>query len=261
MVMRGSPSHASPTTDARSFASIAALAGGIERWHRDGNCCDGDGAMTTGIFVIGTDTGTGKTVAACALLRAYADRGLRSVGMKPVASGIADSGRNEDVTALEAAGNVDAPAAARNPYAFAPAIAPHLAAAQAGVKIELARIDAAYRELALFADRIVVEGAGGAFSPLDDEHDMLDIALTIRLPVLLVVGVRLGCLNHALLSALAIRARGLLLAGWVANAIEPALPFFDQNVATIERRLAAPRLATLPWSASGEPRWGGAVPV
>jgi dethiobiotin synthetase len=145
----------------------------------------------------------------------------------------------------------------RNPYAFAPAIAPHLAAAQAGVKIELSRIELAYRELALSADRIVVEGAGGALSPLDDEHDMLDIASTIGLPVLLVVGMRLGCLNHALLSALAIRARGLTLAGWVANAIEPALPCFDENVATIERRLLAPRLATLPWSHAGAPSWDG----
>jgi dethiobiotin synthetase len=214
------------------------------------------GRMSSGIFVIGTDTGIGKTVAACALLRAHAARGLRAVGMKPVASGIAlDSGRNEDVRALEAAGNVQAPLAARNPYAFAPAIAPHLAAAQAGVKIELGRIDLAYRELALFADRIVVEGAGGAFSPLDDEHDMLDVASTIGLPVLLVVGMRLGCLNHALLSALAIRARGLTLAGWVANAIEPAFPCFDENVATIERRLLAPRLATLPWSGAGAPSW------
>jgi dethiobiotin synthetase len=213
------------------------------------------GRMSSGIFVIGTDTGVGKTVAACALLRAHAARGLRAVGMKPVASGIAlDSGRNEDVRALEAAGNVQAPLAARNPYAFAPAIAPHLAAAQAGVKIELGRIDLAYRELALFADRIVVEGAGGAFSPLDDEHDMLDVASTIGLPVLLVV-MRLGCLNHALLSALAIRARGLTLAGWVANAIEPAFPCFDENVATIERRLLAPRLATLPWSGAGAPSW------
>jgi dethiobiotin synthetase len=214
--------------------------------------------MSSGIFVTGTDTGVGKTVAACALLRAHVAWGLRAVGMKPVASGIAlDSGYNEDVVALEAAGNVSAPRAVRNPYAFAPAIAPHLAAAQAGVKIELGRIDFAYRELALVADRIVVEGAGGAFSPLDDQHDMLDIASTIGLPVLLVVGMRLGCLNHALLSALAIRARGLTLAGWVANAIEPALPCFDKNVATIERRLAAPRLATLPWSDSGTPTWNG----
>jgi len=212
--------------------------------------------MSSGIFVTGTDTGVGKTVAACTLLRAHAARGRRAVGMKPVASGIAaGSGRNEDVAALEAAGNVQVTLALRNPYAFTPAIAPHLAAAQAGVKIELSRIERAYRELARCADRIVVEGAGGAFSPLDDEHDMLDIASTIGLPVLLVVGIRLGCLNHALLSALAIRARGLTLAGWVANAIDPALPCFDENIATLERRLAAPRLATLRWSDAGTPAW------
>lgn len=216
--------------------------------------------MTSGVFVTGTDTGVGKTVAASALLRAYAASGLRAVGMKPVASGIASHSRcNEDVSALEAAGNVEAPLAMRNPYAFAPAVAPHLAAAQSGVQIELARINAAYRELAARADRIVVEGAGGVLSPLDDVHDMLDIASTIGLPVLLVVGIRLGCLNHALLSAMAIRARGLVLAGWVANAIEPALPCFAENVTTIERRLAAPRLATLAWSAAGTPSWNGAV--
>lgn len=216
--------------------------------------------MTSGIFVTGTDTGVGKTVASCALLRDYAGRGLRAVGMKPVASGIdAISGRNGDVAALESAGNVAAPPLMRNPYCFAPAIAPHLAAAQGGVKIELARIGAAYGDLALCADRIVVEGAGGALSPLDDEHDMLDIAASIGLPVLLVVGVRLGCMNHALLSALAIRLRGLVLAGWVANAIEPALPCFDENIDTIERRLAAPRLATLRWDPGGAPQWNGVV--
>ena len=221
-----------------------------------GDGCDGSGAMSSGIFVTGTDTGIGKTVVACALLRAHAARGRRAVGMKPVASGIAaGSGRNEDVAALEAAGNVQVTLALRNPYAFTPATAPHLAAAQAGVKIELSRIDLAYRELARSADRVIVEGAGGALAPLDDKHDMLDIASILGLPVLLVVGVRLGCLNHALLSALAIRARGLTLAGWVANAIEPALPCFDENVATIEHRLAAPRLATLRWSDDRMPAW------
>jgi len=255
--MRGNPSRASSTTGARSCASIAARASAGELPDRGDACRDGS-EMSSGLFVTGTDTGIGKTVTACALLRAHAARGLRAVGMKPVATGTAvDSACNEDVGALEAAGNVQAPLAVRNPYSFAPAIAPHLAAAQAGVKIELGRIDLAYRELALVADRIVVEGAGGAFSPLDDQHDMLDIASTIGLPVLLVVGVRLGCLNHALLSVLAIRARGLTLAGWVANAIEPALPCFDENVATIERRLVAPRLATLRWSDAGTPRWNG----
>jgi dethiobiotin synthetase len=247
--------------DAPSCASIAGRTSAGEPPDRADACRDGS-KMNSGLFVTGTDTGVGKTAVCCALLRGHAARGLRAVGMKPVASGIAlDSDLNEDVRALEAAGNVQAPLAQRNPYSFAPAIAPHLAAAQAGVKIELGRIDLAYRELALVADRIVVEGAGGAFSPLDDRHDMLDIASTIGLPVLLVVGVRLGCLNRALLSALAIRARGLTLAGWVANAIEPAFPCFDDNVATIEHRLAAPRLATLRWSDAGRPGWSGTAEI
>jgi dethiobiotin synthetase len=215
---------------------------------------------SAGIFVTGTDTGVGKTVAACALLRAHAVRGLRAVGMKPVASGIAvGAACNADVAALAAAGNVLAPLEVRNPYAFAPAIAPHLAAREARVAIELARIGAAYRDLAARADRVVVEGAGGVLTPLDDERDMLDIARTIGLPVLLIVGIRLGCLNHALLSTAAIRARGLILAGWVANAIEPALPRFGENVATLERRLGAPRLATLAWDEAATPRWTGAT--
>lgn len=220
------------------------------------------GTSGSGIFVTGTDTGVGKTMAACALLRAYAAQGWRAVGMKPVASGIAaEAVCNEDVAALAAAGNVEAPLAARNPYAFAPAIAPHLAARQAGVDIDLARITAAYGELARRADRVVVEGAGGALTPLDGRRDMLDVADAIGLPVLLVVAVRLGCLNHALLSALAIRMRGLLLAGWVANATDPALPCFDENIATIEDRLAAPRLATLAWDRTGAPQWGGPVTI
>ncbi|MGH8714155.1 MAG: dethiobiotin synthase [Casimicrobiaceae bacterium] len=221
----------------------------------------GPDALTgAGIFVTGTDTGVGKTAAACALLRAHAVRGSRAIGMKPVASGIAPGAAcHADAAALAAAGNVFAPLDMRNPYAFAPAIAPHIAAREAGVVIDLLRIGAAYRDLAARADRVIVEGAGGVLAPLDDRHDMLDIAGAIGLPVLLVVGMRLGCLNHALLSAAAVRARGLILAGWVANAIEPALPRFDENVATLERRLAAPRLATLAWSGAAQPRWNGVV--
>lgn len=216
------------------------------------------GWLVTGVFVTGTDTGVGKTVAACALLRALSARGLRAVGMKPVASGIAAGAAcNDDVARLAAAGNVEAPLETRNPYAFAPAIAPHLAAREAGVAIDLARIEAAYRDLARRADRVIVEGAGGALAPLDDERDMLDIARIIALPVLLVVGVRLGCLNHALLTALAIRARGLDLVGWIANTIEPELPRLVENLETLDRRLAAPRVATLAWSAAAAPAWNG----
>ena len=165
--------------------------------------------MARGIFVTGTDTGVGKTFVATALLRALAASGMRVVGMKPVAAGIAAGDAvNSDVAALAAAGNVDAALADRNPFAFAPAIAPHIAAARAGVAIGIDRIAAAYASLSRNADVVVIEGAGGALVPIDARHDMLDIAQRLRVPVLLVVGMRLGCINHALLSAAAVSARG-----------------------------------------------------
>jgi dethiobiotin synthetase len=203
-----------------------------------------------GIFVTGTDTGVGKTVVAAALLRGFVADGLRAAGMKPVASGI-DPGAavNADVAALAAAANVAVPLADVNPYAFDAPIAPHVAAARAGVAIDLERIAGAYARLAASADIVVVEGAGGALAPLTDREDMLDIASRLALPVVLVVGVRLGCINHALLSALAIGARGLRLAGWVANRIDPAMAEAQASIATLERRLCAPLLAELPWGA------------
>jgi dethiobiotin synthetase len=215
------------------------------------------GGSPPGIFVTGTDTGVGKTVVACALLRRWAARGERAVGMKAVAAGIAPGAKcNDDVAALAAAGNVEAPHAARNPFAFAPAIAPHLAAAEAGVAIDLQRIRAAYDLLALRADRVVVEGAGGVWVPLDSRRDMLDVARVLSLPVLLVVAIRLGCLNHALLSAHAIHARGLSFAGWVANLVEPQLPRLDDNVRALDARLPAARVATLDWGRAQAPQWG-----
>lgn len=209
--------------------------------------------MSRGVFVTGTDTGVGKTIVACALLRRYAEAELRAVGMKPVAAG--GGVDNEDVAALAAAGNVDAPVTMRCPYAFADAIAPHLAARAAVVAIDLRRIRKCYEELCARADRIVVEGAGGALVPLGEHLDMLDIALSLRLPVLLVVGIRLGCLNHALLTALAIRARGLELAGWVANHIDPAMAFQEDNVDALVRRLSAPLVAIVRWRRARAPEW------
>ena len=199
-----------------------------------------------GIFVAGTDTGVGKTRIATVLLRALAAQGTRAIGMKPVSAGIgADESGNADVAALAAASNVDAPLADRSPYAFAPAVAPHLAAAQAGATIDLAVIAAAYTRLAARADAVVVEGAGGVLVPLDDRHDMLDIPATLGLRVLLVVGMRLGCLNHALLAALAVRTRGVCLAGWVANLVDPAMALPAENIATLTARLPAPLVATV----------------
>jgi len=213
--------------------------------------------MTRGLFITGTDTGVGKTVVACELLRNWAAQGWRAVGMKPVAAGIAAGAAcNEDVAALAAAGNVEAPLGFRNPFAFAPAIAPHLAAAEVGVPIDLARIRTAYEGLAGRADRVAVEGAGGVFVPLDARRDMLDIALALSLPVVLVIALRLGCLNHALLSAHAIRCRGAVFGGWVANFVEPMLTRADANVAALEERLPAPRIATIAWAKADAPQWG-----
>lgn len=202
--------------------------------------------MTHGFFITGTDTGVGKTVAAVALLRACAAHGLRAVGMKPIAAGIAPGADvNDDVTALAAAGNVDAPLADRNPFAFAEPVAPHLAAARAGVAIGLDAIAAAYRRLAARADVVVVEGAGGALVPLGERTDMLDVPRTLGLPVLLVVGLRLGCLSHARMSALAIRARGLPLAGWIACRVDPGMALADDTLGWLARELPAPLIADL----------------
>ncbi len=199
---------------------------------------------TRGIFVTGTDTGVGKTVVAVALVRALRAAGVRCAGMKPVAAGIEPGGAcNADVAALAAADGLALALRDRNPYAFPPPVAPHLAARQAGARIDLAVIADAYARIARGAAAIVVEGAGGARVPLDATTDMLDIAQRLHLPVLLVVGVRLGCLNHALLTADAIAARGLHLAGWVANRLDPAMAIADDNVADLATRLAAPCVA------------------
>ena len=200
-----------------------------------------------GIFVTGTDTGIGKTRVAKALLEALRAAEVRAVGMKPVAAGI-DPGEsvNADVVALAAASGVDAPLRDRNPYSFEPAVAPHLAAQASGVQISLPTIEAAAQRLAASADVLIVEGAGGALVPLDDRHDMLDVAVRLDLPVLLVVGLRLGCLNHALLTALAIRRRGLSLCAWIANTLPPAMALRNENVATLTSRLGMRPIAVVP---------------
>jgi dethiobiotin synthetase len=202
--------------------------------------------VSRGLFVAGTDTGVGKTRVATALLRALGAAGTRAIGMKPVAAGFArGTSVNADVLALVAASGVEAPRGDVNPYAFAPAIAPHVAAERAGVAIDLETIAAAYGRLAARADVVVVEGAGGVLVPLGPRLDMLDVAARLRLPVVLVVGIRLGCLSHALLSALAIAARGVALGGWIANRVDPAMEAQDANVAALAGRLPAPLVADL----------------
>ena len=202
----------------------------------------------------GTDTGVGKTFAAVALLRALVANGHRAVGMKPIAAGVASGETvNADVRLLIAAGNVAAPLADVNPVSFALPIAPELAARMAGSVIDVDGIVGAYSRLAGVASDIVVEGAGGVFVPLARGVDMLDIPSRLGIPVLLVVGIRLGCLNHALLSALAVNARGVRLAGWIANRIDPGMQEGDANVAALRERLPAPLVADFSWRGHATP--------
>lgn len=195
-----------------------------------------------GLFVTGTDTGVGKTRVAVALIRALRAQGLRVAAMKPVSAGSAPGELNEDVVALRQAANVAADLHDVNPYAFAEPIAPHIAAQQAGVRIELAVVAAAYARLAAAADVVVVEGAGGWRVPLNEHEDMADLAQALDLPVVLVVGLRLGCLNHALLTAESIAGRQLPWAGWVGNHIDPAMAQQAANLDALRARLPGPCL-------------------
>ena len=208
------------------------------------------------LFVTGTDTGVGKTLAACTLLHRLRASGLRAVGMKPVAAGVEqtpEGAANADVVALRNASSWAAPWELVNPYCFEPPVAPHLAARSAGTRIELAPIRKAFDTLRANADAIVVEGVGGFLVPLNDREDAGDLAAALGLPVVLVVGMRLGCLNHALLTQQAIAARSLRLAGWIANSIDPAMARFDQNLQALRERIAAPLLGVLPHRAAPDP--------
>jgi dethiobiotin synthetase len=221
------------------------------------------------VFVIGTDTGVGKSLVSAALLRGAVQAGLRAVGMKPVAAGLDaqldGSLACGDVLALQAAGNVAADPALVNPFCLPDPLSPHLAARRAGRRITLAPIVAAHRALCVQADRVIVEGAGGFLVPLD-EGDAgeapgaplltgADLAQALGVPLVLVVGLRLGCLNHALLTAEAVRARGLTLAGWVANRIDPAMACADENLDFLRRHIPAPLLADVPHASCWPEGW------
>ncbi len=202
-----------------------------------------------GCFVTGTDTGVGKTLVSAALLHTLARHHRRVVGMKPVAAGLvvhAGQWVSEDVLALRAASTVAVPAALDNPVALPDAMAPHIAARRAGQAVSVDYLLAAHRSLRALADVVVVEGAGGWRVPINEHETLADLARAIGAPVVLVVGVRLGCLNHALLTAEAIRADGLQLAGWVANTVDPDMTCRDENIETLRRWLPAPLLGTVP---------------
>lgn len=199
-----------------------------------------------GVFVTGTDTGVGKTLIAAALLHAYKRAGIAAVGMKPVSAGCDDDGRNEDVDALRAASSVEVPDEERCPYLLRVAIAPHIAAQSEGKRIDLRHIERAYASLSARADAVVVEGVGGFVVPLNETEDTAELARRMGLPVLLVVGMRLGCLNHALLTQHAIENCGLRLAGWIANRIDPVMQSAEENIAALRERLHAPLWADVP---------------
>ena len=212
--------------------------------------------MTRAWFVAGTDTEIGKTFVTCALLHAAQREGLRAVAMKPIAAGadeIDDEWINEDAARLRAAGSFRPPLRDLNPVCLRAAIAPHIAAEEEGVRIDSAPIVAALARLKADAEVVLVEGVGGFCVPLGPDHDTADLAVALALPVILVVGLRLGCINHALLTAEAIRARGLTLAGWVANQVDPQMLRVEENIAALDQRLGAPRLGRIGVVASGDP--------
>jgi dethiobiotin synthetase len=206
--------------------------------------------VTTGIFITGTDTGVGKTVAAAGLVRLLARQGRRVAGLKPIASGaeLTPVGlRNDDALALAAAGSVSQPYELTNPYCFEPAIAPHLAAAEAGVHIRLAELLQWYERASGEAEFAVLEGAGGWRVPLHPNGFLSDLPEALGLGVILVVGLRLGCLNHAYLSQEAIeRSRRCRFLGWIGNRIDPGFERLEGNLETLERLLGSPPVAVLP---------------
>lgn len=206
--------------------------------------------MSAAFFVTGTDTDVGKTTIAAGLLRAARLAGLSTAAVKPLASGCeagADGLRNSDALALLAECSLPLSYAEVNPFAFAPAIAPHLAAREAGVPLKVEVLAAAVQAvLAQRADFTLVEGAGGWRVPLDGQATLAELPVALDLPVILVVGVRLGCINHALLTAEAIARDGLRLAGWVANVLDPQTSRLDDNLRTLTERLVAPCLGRVP---------------
>lgn len=200
-------------------------------------------------FVTGTDTEIGKTLVSSAILHKLVEAGHRACGMKPIAAGaeLRDGElHNEDADMLAGAGNVHLPQNITTPFMLREPCAPHIAASLEGVSIDPVPIIAAYAEILAASDAVVVEGVGGFRVPFSDTFDSADLAAQLNLPVILVVGMRLGCISHALLTVEAIVARGLVLAGWVANTADPDMRFFDENIEALEARIPAPLLGVVP---------------
>jgi dethiobiotin synthetase len=208
----------------------------------------------TSIFVTGTDTEVGKTIISVGLIAKLQERGLVVAAMKPIASGcerLSEGLRNEDALILSKQANISLPYNVINPYAFEPAIAPHIAAQQVGVVINIKSIKQHYNQIQQQADAVVVEGAGGWLVPLNDQDTMADLAIALDLPVVLVVAIRLGCINHALLSVQAIEQSGLSLYGWVANHVEDNKQT-AAIVSSLKDSITAPCLGNVPYLSSGK---------
>ncbi|NLY12164.1 MAG: dethiobiotin synthase [Gammaproteobacteria bacterium] len=207
--------------------------------------------MAQAFFITGTDTDAGKTSVAAGLLCAAKQQGCSTLAMKPVASGCemtVQGLRNSDALALMAQSTVQLPYTQINPYAFAPAIAPHIAAQEAGVELSVADLHrAAQLVVQQQADFTLIEGAGGWRVPISNTEFLSDFAVALQLPVILVVGVKLGCINHAFLTAQAILNDGLELAGWVANVVDPHCARLAENLVTLRQLMPAPCLAEVPY--------------
>jgi len=206
-------------------------------------------SAAAGIFVTGTDTGVGKTLVSVSLVKALALHGRRVAAMKPIASGsdrTAQGLRNADALALAEASNVQVPYQTINPYCFEPPISPHIAAEEAGIQIDLSVIKTQFESLCSAADVVVVEGAGGWYAPISPTASMADLPIALGVPVLIVVGLRLGCLNHALLTKRAVEADGAKLAGWVGSCVDPAFERVSENLSHLQNALGSEALAVFP---------------
>jgi dethiobiotin synthetase len=203
-----------------------------------------------GLFITGTDTGCGKTEVTLGLMCKLQQQGEYVVGMKPIASGAAVSDQglcNEDALRIQAQGSLELPYHQVNPFAYQPAIAPHLAAQQVAEPIDINEIVAGYESLTDKADHVLVEGVGGWHVPLGEQDTLADLVRALGLPVIMVVGMRLGCLNHALMTAECMLNAGVTFAGWIANQVEPEMSAREENLATLKAWLPAPCLGEIPY--------------
>ena len=205
---------------------------------------------SNGFFVTGTDTEVGKTLVSGALILKLREQGINTIGFKPVVAGTyqdaAGKTLNEDMETLRIASNLSSNELSLCPYVLDQPAAPHLVAARQSLKLEIGVMAEAFQNIQNQADCVVVEGAGGLLIPLNDQDDLSDFAKKIHLPIILVVGMKLGCINHALLTYEAIKARNLTIAGWIGNALSTEMPLLQENLQTLKTRIAAPFLGLVP---------------